>query len=64
MAISTIFEVECIRNIHSDSPQITNRNPPQITNFNSMIFKTITSSVDETRTNVLNRIMSYFMVLC
>jgi len=30
---------------------------------NSMIFKTINSSVDETRTNVLNRILSYFVIL-
>lgn len=47
-----------------DSPQTTQRNPPQITKIYSMIFKTINSSIDETRTNVLNSILSYFMVLC
>lgn len=29
-----------------------------------MIFKTINSSVDETRTDVLNGIMSNFVILC
>lgn len=39
MAISTIAEIEHLHNVHSGSPQTTQRNPPQITKIYSMIFK-------------------------
>lgn len=39
MAISTIAEIEHLYNVHSGSPQTTQRNPPQITKIYSMIFK-------------------------
>lgn len=39
MAISTIAEIEHLHNVHSGSPQTTQRNPPQVTKIYSMIFK-------------------------
>lgn len=44
MAISTIAKIEHLHNVHSGSPQTTQRNPPQITKFYSMIFKTLNGS--------------------
>lgn len=61
MVISTIAKIEHLHNVHSGSPQTTQRNPPQITKIYSMIFKTINSSI-YIRTNVLNRKMSLYMI--
>lgn len=45
MAISTIAEIEHLHNVHSGSPQTTQRNHPQITKIYSMIFKTFNSKI-------------------